>query len=120
MAQGPDVRGDWMAILLGAALLAGCAERPAPTLSDSGLVRSYVFTLDGRAYSVHRISDRENHYAVRTRNGEPGDRRAMREAVRLAYGCQSLALSETESDWRAAEARGALCTGGHQRYSDAR
>ena len=114
------MRRGWLAILLGLALVAGCAERPATTLSDSGLVRSYVFTLEGRAYSVHRISDQENLYAVRTRDGEPGDRRAMREVVRLAYGCQSLALSETESDWRAAEARGALCTGGHQRYSDLR
>ena len=70
-----------------------------------------------KRYTVHRVVPGENLFAVRTAGGGPGNRRAMRRVVLLTYGCQSLSLRETEPNWRAAEARGALCTGGQQRFS---
>ena len=101
-------------------LLAACAQPAAPPGIESGLVASHAVTLEGQRYTVQRVRPGENLFAVRTADGQPGDRRAMRDVVRLTYDCHALALRETAPDWRAAEARGAICKGGHQRFSRGR
>ena len=87
---------------------------------SSGLVRSYSFAVAGKGYSTHRVSGRQNLFAVFTRDGGPGNRAAMRKVVRLAFGCHALELTETKPGWRAAEAKGSVCTGGYQRYNRTR
>ena len=103
----------WVALPL---ILAACAQPQASSAIDSGLVASHVVTIKGQRYTVHRVTPGENLFAVRTADGLPGDRRAMGKVVRLAYDCFSLSLRETKPDWREAEARGAICNGGHQRF----
>lgn len=105
-------------LLLGccALLLSACAQpEPSPTIEPS-LVGSHAVTLKGQRYSVHRVRPGENLFAVRTADGQPGDRRAMLKVVRLAYNCHAVSLRETAPDWRVAEARGAICKGGHERF----
>ena len=103
-----------------AALLVACSAPQEPSTIDSGLVGGHAVTLKGQRYTVHRVRPGENLFAVRTADGRPGNRRLMRNVVRLAYDCQSISLRETQPDWRAAEARGAICNGGHQRFSRGR
>ncbi len=101
-------------------LLGACATAPGPPPIESGLVGSYHFTLEGQGYTIHRLEPGENRFALRTADGRPGVRRQMARVVRLASGCQSLSLRETEPDWRAAEATGAICTKGQKRFRSSR
>ena len=103
-----------------ALLLSACAQPQSEPAIESGLVASHAVTIKGQRYTVHRVVAGENLFAVRTADGRPGDRRAMSRVVRLAYDCFSLSLTETKPDWREAEARGAICNGGHQRFSRGR
>ena len=100
--------------------LGACATAPAPPPIESGLVGSYHFTLKGQRYTIHRLEPGENRFALRTADGRPGERRQMARVVRLAYGCQSLSLRETAPDWRQAEATGAICNKGQQRFRSSR
>ncbi len=111
------LRHRWLIVGLGLAMLSACAGGQQSSGVSSGLVRGYSFGVAGKSYTVHRISRRRNLFSISTDDGGPGDRAAMRRVVRLAFGCHSLELTQTAANWQAAEARGAVCTGGYQRYN---
>lgn len=110
----------WLLLTCLTLLLAGCAGSAEGVPASSGLVRAYSFTVAGTGYTVHRLSGRRNLFRVSTTDGGPGKRYQMARVVRLAYGCHALELTETEPDWQVAEARGAVCTGGYQRFNRTR
>ena len=99
--------------------LAGCAGRPDPAV-EPGLLRVFEFRIQGKTYLVSRTAGPGNRFRARLAGAGNGNRRAMWLALRRAYGCHALELTEIKPVWREAEARGVRCTGGYQRFEPGR
>jgi hypothetical protein len=110
-----------LAIACLALAVSACA--PRQTLSpaelkelQSQLLPAYQYNIGGIRYGVGRIPGQHDQFLIYTGGGEPGTQKAMARALRLAYGCQSMQLTEIEEPWRKAEARGTFCNGGQAPY----
>lgn len=91
----------------------GCGpDRPTLTEEQLELRRELLpelqYIVDGVTYAVSKKPRSPGVFEVSTK-GQPGTAEGVFKAVRQAYGCQSISVSQTSPDWRTAEARGVFC-----------
>jgi hypothetical protein len=95
-------------------LAAACGpDRPPLTEEQLELRRELLpelqYTIDGVTYAISKRPDASGVYDITTKGSRPGTEAGVFQAVRQAYGCQSITLIQTSPNWRSAEAQGAFC-----------
>jgi hypothetical protein len=95
-------------------LVAACGPDRQPLTEEQlelrrELLPELQYTIDGVTYAVRKRPGPSAIYEVTTKGSRPGTEAGVFQAVRQAYGCQSITLIQTSRNWRSAEARGAFC-----------
>jgi hypothetical protein len=104
-------------MLIGTALsilAAACGPERRPLTEEQlelrrELLPELQYTIDGVTYAVSKRPGASEVYEITTKGGRPGTEAGAFQAVRQAYGCQSITLIQTSPNWRSAEAQGAFC-----------
>ena len=106
-----------------ALVLAACAGTGPPTAEElerrelrKALLPTLQYRIAGVRYAVGRVPGEPGNFEIFTVEEGNGTQKGMFQALRRAYNCQSIRLTETVPTWREATARGAFCNGGQGRF----